>query len=83
MRMPVDQLAGKPVENIVNRERRLFLRHLRVEEHLQQQVAEFAGKLGPVAIIDCFQDLVGLFQGVGLDGIEGLFPIPGAAARGP
>ena len=80
--MAVDQLGRKPVENIVNGKRGLFFRHLGIEEHLQQQIAEFPGEFGPVAIIDGFQNFVGFFQGVGLDGIEGLFAIPGAAARG-
>ena len=83
MRMPVDQLCRKPVEDIINRKRRLLLRHLGIEEHLQQQIAKFPRELGPVAVLNRFQNFVSLFQGVRLDGIEGLFPIPGAAAGSP
>ncbi len=78
--MTVDELGGKAVEHIVDGKRGLLFRHLGVEKHLQQQVAEFARQLGPVAIVDGLEDFVGFFQRVGLDGIEGLFAVPGAAA---
>ena len=81
--MPVHQLAREPVENVIDGKRSLLFRHLRIEEHLQQQVAEFAGEFVPVAIVDGFEDFVGLFQRVGLDGVEGLLAIPGAASRSP
>ena len=80
--MPVDQLVRQPVEHVVDGEVLLFGRHFGVEEHLQQQVAEFAGQLVPVAGIDGLQHLVGFFQGVGLDGVEGLLAVPGTSARG-
>ena len=77
--MPVNKLAGEPVKNIIDGKRSLLFGHLRIEKHLQEQVAEFAGKFVPVAIVDRFEDFVGLFQRVGLDGVEGLLAIPGAA----
>ena len=80
VRMAVDQLVGEPVENVVDGEMLLFVGHFGVKEHLQEQVAEFAGQLVPVAGIDGLEHLVGLFEGVGLDGVEGLLAVPGASA---
>ncbi len=82
MRMAVDEFGGEPVEHVVDGKRRLLLRHLGVEEHLQKQVAEFACEFRPVAIVDRLEDFVGFFERVGLDGIESLFAVPGTAARG-
>jgi hypothetical protein len=63
-------------------ERALFLGHARVEHHLQQQVAEFLLQVGEVAALDRVGDLVGLLDGVGGDGGEGLLQVPRAAAVG-
>ena len=81
--MPVHQFVRKPVQHIIHREVAFLARHLRIEQHLQQQVAQFAGQLRPVAIVDGFKDFVSLFQRVGLDGVKGLFAIPRASARSP
>src|SRR5271166_148244 len=81
VRMTIDEFVAKTVEHIVDREAFLFLRHLSVEEHLQQQVAELACKLVPVARVDGLDDFVGFLQGKGLDGVEGLLAVPGASAR--
>ena len=59
-----------------------FARHLRVEKHLQQQVAQFFTQIGPVAALDGVEDLVGFFQRVFADGVEGLLPVP-RASSGP
>src|SRR5208282_5935389 len=56
-------------------------RHLGIEQNLQQQIAEFARKLGPVPIIDRLEHLVSFFERIGLDGIESLLPIPRASSR--
>ena len=55
--------------------------HLGVEEHLQQEVAKLILQVGPGAAFDGVEDLVGLLQCVPLDGVEGLFAVPGAAVR--
>ncbi len=55
--------------------------HLRVEEHLQQQIAKLILQVGPGAALDGIEDLVSLLQCVPLDGVEGLFAVPGATAR--
>ena len=53
--------------------------HFRIKQHLKQQVAEFR-EMREVAALDGVKDLVGLFQRVFADGVEGLFAVPGAAA---
>src|SRR5579864_4676737 len=78
--MPVNQLRRQSVQHVIDRERGLLLRHLSVEEHLQQQVSQFTGQFGPIAIVDGFQDFVSFFEGVGLDGIEGLLAVPRTSA---
>ena len=55
--------------------------HLRVKEHLQQEVAEFIAQLRPGAPLNGVEDLVGFFQRMPLDRVEGLLLIPGAAVR--
>ena len=62
MGMAVDQLRGQAIQNVIDGEGAVILRHLGVEKNLKQQVAEFAGKFVPVAIVDGFQDFVGFFQ---------------------
>ena len=51
--------------------------HLRVEEHLQQEIAQLVLQIWPGAALDGVEDLVGLLQRVPLDGVEGLFAVPG------
>ena len=80
MRMPINQLVREPVKDIVDGKTLLLRRHLRVEKHLQQQVPKLAGQLIPVARVDGFDHLVGFFQRVGLDGVEGLLAVPRASA---
>ena len=83
MRMPVHQLAGKAIQNVIDRKCSLLFGHHRIEKHLQQEIAEFAGKLFPVAIVDGLKNFIGFFEGIGLDGIKGLLAIPRTAAGGP
>src|SRR5438270_10639303 len=79
--MAADQLVRKPIENIVNREPILFAGHLGVEKHLQEQVAEFARKLVPIAVVNCLEYFVCFFERVWLDGIKGLLAVPGTSTR--
>ena len=62
--MPPDQLAVQMIEHIGDREVAFVGRHLRVEQHLQQQVAELFGQMRKVAPLDGVEDLVGLFERV-------------------
>src|SRR5215469_11814696 len=81
MRMTINQLGRKPVEHVVDGERSLLLRHFRIEKNLQKKIAEFARELVPIAIVDRFEDFVGLLKRVWLDGVEALLAVPGASAR--
>ena len=61
-----------------------LLGHLGVEDDLQEQIAQFVAKIAKIAALDRVGDLIGLLDGVGGDGGEGLLAVPGAAAvRGP
>jgi hypothetical protein len=83
MRMPPHQLVVQMVQHIGNGEMALVGRHLRIKQHLQQQVAQLLGQVRKVAPLNGVEDLVGLFQRVFADGIEGLFAVPRAAAGSP
>ncbi len=83
MGMAVNQLVAEGVKHIINREQPLLFCHFRIEKHLQKQVTQLAGKLFPVLIINSFQNFIGFFQGITLDGVKGLFAVPGTSAGGP
>ena len=51
-----------------------------VEDDLEQHVAELLGEVGRVAGADGVDDLVGLLDEVGGEGLVGLLGVPGAAA---
>jgi len=55
--------------------------HLGIKEHLQEQIAELVLQVWPGAAFDGVEDLVGLFEGMLLDGVEGLLAVPGTASR--
>ena len=78
--MAANQLAVQMIEHIGDGEVAFVGRHLRIEQHLQQQVAEFFGKMRKVAALDGVEDFVGLFQRVFANGVEGLLAVPRAAA---
>ncbi len=80
MRMAANQLGVQVLRHIAQVEVSGFRRHLRVEEDLQQQVAELVLQLRPGATLDGVKDLVGLLQRVRLDGVEGLLAIPRTTA---
>ena len=81
MRMASHQFIAEPIEHLINAEVSLFVRHLRIKQDLQQQITQLSGQFFEVAIIDGFQYLVRLFQGVGLDGIKALFAVPRTSSR--
>ena len=80
--MPAHQFFCQSFKHIVNGKLVLLTGHLRVEKNLQQQIAQLPCKFGKVAIINGLNYFIGLFDGVGLDGIEGLLAVPRTAARG-
>jgi hypothetical protein len=57
----------------------VLARELRREDDLKQQVTELPGQRGSVTLVDRVHDLVRLFDDVGLQGFQRLFPVPRAA----
>jgi hypothetical protein len=55
-------------------------RHLGVEDHLEQEIAELVAQAVPVLAADRVVDLVRFFDRVGRDRLEALFEVPGTAA---
>lgn len=78
--MPANQLAIQMIDHIGDGEVSLVCGHLRIEEHLQQQVAEFFGEMRKIAALDGVEHLVGFFERVLANGVEALLAIPRAAA---
>ncbi len=76
-----DQLAIEPGDHLVNRELPCLGGHLRIEKHLQQQVAELLAKVRGVLPLNGVQHFVGFFKGVLADRQRRLLAIPRAAVR--
>ena len=76
--MPARHLVADRRHHVAERERALFLRHPRVEHHLQQQVAELVLQIRQIATVDRIGDFVGFLDGVRRDGCKGLLEIPRA-----
>ena len=51
-------------------------------DHLQQEIAKLVTEIVEIAACDGIRDLVGFLDGVGRNGREILFEIPGTAAAG-
>ena len=79
--MAADQLFVDGIEGIVDVEVACFGGHLREEDGLQHEVAQLVAQARPSRGVDGIQHFIGLFERVRLDGVEGLFAIPGAAVR--
>ena len=60
----------------------LFSRHLGEKNGLQYEIAQLFGEPGPIALVDCVQHFISLFEQVRLDGVEILLAVPGAATGG-
>ena len=58
----------------------VLARHLRVEDDLEEQVAEFVAERRPVVLTDCLGHLVGFLNGVRRNRLEALFEVPRATA---
>ena len=80
--MAADHLVGDPRGHLVEVEEPRFFRHLRVVDHLEQEIAQLVLELVEIAARDRIGDLVGLLDGIGRDGREILLEVPGAAAVG-
>jgi transcription elongation factor GreB len=82
MRMPTYHLVGDAFRDIGKCELSGFLGHARVVDHLEQQVAEFVRKRREITLRDRIDDLIGFFDGIGSDGVEGLGLVPGTSGGG-
>ena len=71
------------LQHIGNREVAVVGRHLGIKQHLQQQVAQLLGQVRPVAPLNRVEDLIGLFQRVLANRVEGLLAVPRTAAGSP
>ena len=77
--MAANQLAGDAMHHVFQPELARLLRQLHVEEHLQEQVAQFVAELIGVVLIQGGEGLVGFLDEVGLERGVGLHAVPGAA----
>ncbi len=80
VRMPTHELVADGAHDAFEVEVPGLLGHLRMEDHLQQQVAEFVAQRLEVAAPDRVIDLVGFFDRVRGDRRKGLLDIPRTAA---
>ena len=80
VRVAADELRGQPPGDRVEGEVAPLLAQLRLEEHLQQDVAELLGMRVARRCVHHVQELVALLDQTGLEGLERLFPIPRTAA---
>ena len=80
--MAADHLVDDALGDVGEVEGPGLLGHSGVEHDLEQQVAEFALEVGEVAAFDGVGHLIGFLDGVGRDGREGLFKVPGTTVAG-
>ena len=78
VRMPEYQLVANAVRHVAQVERLLLGAHLRVEYHVQQQIAQLFADFVQVVVEDRVSQFVGLFDRVHPQRIERLLPVPRA-----
>ena len=78
--MAANHLLGDAARDRVEVEAAVLARHLRVEDDLEQQVAELVAERRPVPLTDRLGHLVGFLDGVRRNRLEALFEVPRAAA---
>lgn len=81
MRVPADHFFRHHAGDGGKVEQTTLLRHARLINDLEQQIAQFIGEGTPVLPLDGIQHLVGFLDRVGGYGLECLFPVPGAATH--
>jgi len=69
-------------DDVGNIEALFLMCDLRVEENLEEKVAEFFGEFGVIGRVERIEDLVSLFNKIGAERGMGLLAVPGAAFRG-
>jgi hypothetical protein len=83
VRVPADQLRHDPLRHVVDVEGPLLAGHLRVEDHLQEHVAQLVAQPLRIPRVDGLQRLVRLFQQVPPERLVRLLPVPRAPVRAP
>ena len=78
--MAANHLLGDAARDRVEVETAVLARHLRVEDDLEEQVAEFVAERRPVVLTDRLGHLVGFLNGVRRNRLEALFEVPRATA---
>ena len=81
--MAPDHLANYSLRHLVNVEGALRFGHLRQKDHLEQKVPQLVAKGRSVAAVQRLQGFIGFLQQQGLEGVEGLLPVPGATLETP
>ena len=79
--MPADHFAGDGLDHVAERERALLLRHARVIDDLQQEIAELVAEIVEIAARNRLGDLIGFLDGVRRDRRKILLEVPRAAGH--
>ena len=82
VRMAADHLVGDRSRDFLEIEQAGLLGHLRMVDHLQQEIAQLVLEVLEIAPRDGVGDLVGFLDGVGRDAREILLEVPRTAACG-
>src|SRR5947209_9872510 len=80
MRVPAFHLVANPADNVFKRELAGFLGHLRMEDDLELEIAEFVRERLHVLAGNRVGDFVRFFDGVRRNALERLHGVPFAAA---
>ena len=74
--MAVDEFVAQGVGHVRKVERALLLAELRVEDDMQQQVAQLLADALHVVVRNGVGQFVGLFDGIAAQRVEGLLAVP-------
>ena len=81
--MAPHHLGRDALDHLRHVEEALFGRDLRMEDDLEEEVAQLTREVLAVPALDRLHYLVGLFDRHRLEALVGLLPVPGAASRRP
>ena len=76
VRVAIDQLIAQSVGHRADIEQTLLVAHLRVECHVQQQVANLLLDIIHIAVGNCVHQLVSLLDRIATQRLEGLLAVP-------
>ena len=82
MRVPADEFCGDRLDHVAEIEGAELFGHAGVEDHLEEEIAQFILEIGQIVTRDGIGDLIGLFERVRRDGREILLEIPRTAGLG-